>query len=198
MSPSLPVVLNRDHLHGVSVADRITASEPVSIEITNEGEAVHVHLHLDDELSTVASLEAGNHYVESGTTRVVRLDVRPASTPVTGRLKVVTGYGAETEYVTVRVEPPTEEKTPVEVDENLSRPQREPARGNGGVSSFSESMSESGLSLPDAATLPVVALTVAAVLVALLVGAFVDSAVVLLGVGAVIGGVIAALFFLAR
>ncbi len=199
MSPSLPVVLNRDRLHGVSVADRITASEPVTVEITNEGEAVHVHLHLDDELSSVASLEAGNHYVESETTRSVRMDVRPASTPVTGRLKVVTGYGAETEYVTVRVEPPVEEKSPVEVDENLSRPQPEKPRGNGGgVSSLSESMSEGGFSRPDPATLTVVALAVFAVLIALLAGVFVDSAAVLLGVGVVIGGAIAALFFLVR
>ena len=202
MSPSLPVVLNRDHLHDVSVADRITASEPVSIEITNEGEAVHVHLHLDDELSTVASLEAGNHFVEGGTTRSVRLDVRPASTPVTGRLRVVTGYGAETEFVTIRVEPATEEKTPVEVDEDLGRPQPQQTRGNGGGASLSGSMtgsfSDGDLSLPDAATLTVVALAVVAVVMALLVAAFVDSAAVLLGVGVVIGVVVAALFFLVR
>ena len=202
MPPSLPVVLNRDHLHDISVADRITASEPVTIEITNEGEAVHVHLHLDDELSTVASLEAGNHYVESGTTREVRLDVRPASTPVTGRLRVVTGYGAETEFVTVRVEPSVEEKTPVEVGEDLDRPQPRQTRGNGGGSSLSESMtgsfSNGGVSLSDSTTLLVVALAAVAVVMALLVAAFVDSGAVLLGVGMVIGVVAAALFFLVR
>ena len=202
MSPSLPVVLNRDHLHDVSVADRITASEPVSIEITNEGEAVHVHLHLDDELSQVASLEAGNHFVEGGTTRSVRLDVQPTSTPVTGRLRVVTGYGSETEFVTVRVEPSSvEEKTPVEVDEDLGRPQPQQSRGNGGRS-LSETMAGSfsnGDSSPlDASTLLLVAFAVVAVVIALLVAAFVNSGAVLLGVGVVIGVVAAALFFLAR
>ena len=197
MSPSLSVVLNRDHLHGISLSDRITTSEPITIEITNEGEAVHVHLHLDDELSTVASLEAGNHYVESGTTRSVRLDVRPASTPVTGRLRVVTGYGAETEFVTIRVEPSVEEKTPVEVDEDLSRPQPRQTRDNG-VASLSESLSNGTFSRPDTAALPVVGLATVAVVIALLVGVFVDSAAVLLGVGVVIGVVVAAVFFLVR
>ena len=196
MSPSLPVVLNRDHLHGISVDSRLTTSEPVNIDLTNRGEAVHVHLHVDDDLSSVASLEAGNHYVESETTRAVRLDVRPASTPVTGKLKIVTGYGAETEYVDVRVEPAAEEKTPVEVDENLSRPQSRRTETNGGRS-LADSMNGYD-AVFDRVSLPVLGLAVAAVLLALLVAAFVESAAVMLGVGVVLGGVLAALFFLVR
>ena len=48
-----------------------------------------------------------------------------SSRPVSGRLKIVTGYGAETSVIEISLIPPekTAEKAPVEVDARLSKPQ---------------------------------------------------------------------------
>jgi hypothetical protein len=182
------VDLNRDHLHDVAATSTYTTDEAFYVALENHGEAVHIHLHLDDTLSSVATLEAGNHYVDANGTETVRVDVDPGDEPVTGKLKVVTGYGAEAAYVDVTVEPFEEEKHVVQVDEELSKPQRrekrdrEPSLGEqfGSVSSSSD-------------VLPLAAFGGLAILLALGVGVVVDSAVVFVGVGVVIGGVLAAL-----
>lgn len=188
MSSALTVDLNRDHLHDVAATSTYTTDEAFYVALENHGEAVHIHLHLDDMLSSVATLEAGNHYVDANGTETVRVDVDPGDEPVTGKLKVVTGYGAEAAYVDVTVEPFEEEKHAVQVDEELSKPQRrekrdrEPSLGEqfGGVSSSSD-------------VLPLATFGGLAILLALGVGVVVDSAVVFVGVGIVIGGVLVAL-----
>ncbi|MFC6724322.1 hypothetical protein ACFQE1_08045, partial [Halobium palmae] len=112
MSDPLSVALNRDRLHHVEVEERYVADGPFVVELTNHGEAMHVHLHLDDRLSRVAKLEANNHYVEEGATVAVQVGANPQSEPVSGKLKVVTGYGSETTYVDVTVEERTADKGP--------------------------------------------------------------------------------------
>jgi hypothetical protein len=190
VSSSLSVDLNRRRLHQISVADEFSASGPFSIELANRGEAVHVHLHLDDELSRVARLEAGNHYVEGDATRPVRVEVDPIDEPVSGKLKIVTAYGSEQQYVTVTVEPPVEKTEPVDVDETLARP---PSRGEP-----EPALSDRVAPLLEDGTLPLIGFGTVAVIGALAVGLLVDSAVVLLGVGVVIGVAVAALVFAIR
>ncbi|MFC7007657.1 DUF7524 family protein [Halalkalicoccus salilacus] len=104
--------------------ERFETSDGFTIEITNHGEAAHVHLNLDSDLSKAIALDGGNHFVQAGRTRTIEASVDQRSRPVNGRLKVVTGYGAETAYVDVSLIPPVEtaEKSPVEVDERLARP----------------------------------------------------------------------------
>lgn len=186
MTESLAVELNRDRLHGVEAPPSFATTESFAIELENLGEAVHVHLHLDDALSRVARIDSGNHFVEGGKTRRVAIDVGRVREQVSGKLKVVTGYGAETAYVDVTVEPPEEGRESVEVDERLSRPpdrEVEPSQLERAV----ERVLENG-------TLPVVAFAVFALVVAVLTAVFVNSTAVMLGVGIVIGGVAVALW----
>ncbi|WP_083851001.1 DUF7524 family protein [Halogranum rubrum] len=193
MSSALTVDLNRDRLHDVAVPGMYTTDEAFYVALENHGEAVHIHLHLDDTLSTVATLEGGNHYVDREGTTTVRVDVDRVEEPVTGKLKIVTGYGAETAYVDVTVEPFEEENNSVQVDEELSKPQRNasqrrnPAKREPSMSEKFGSRSSSGVSLP------LVAFAALAVLLALIVGVVVNNGVVLVGVGVVIGGVLVAL-----
>jgi hypothetical protein len=188
VSSALTVDLNRDRLHDVAAPKTYTTDEAFYVALENHGEAVHLHLHLDDTLSTVAQLEGGNHYVDAGQTGTVRVDVDAADEPVTGKLKIVTGYGAETTYVDVTVEPFEEENHGVQVDEELAKPQRrdrtepEPSLGE----QFA-GLSSSGNSLPLAAFGGI------ALLLALGIGVVVDNAIVLVGVGIVIGAVLVAL-----
>ena len=188
MPSSLSVELNRNRLHDIAVADAFSTTESFSVDLEKRGEAVHAHLHLDDDLSRVARLEAGNHYVESDTTRSVTVAVDPDAEPVTGKLRIVTGYGSEQRYVDVTVEPPAEVKPPVDVDEALShppsRPDPEPP-----LARRLEPLAENAW---------FVAVGAAALILALSVGLLADSAVVLLGVGVVIGVVLAALVFTIR
>jgi len=131
--------INRTGIHSLEVPDSFETGGPFVVDLRNGGEATHVHLHLDDGLSEVARLDAGNHYVAGDSNREVRVHVSPSGEPVRGKLKVVTAYGAETRYVDVSVEP--ERKGSVDVDPELSRPRgsstgsadNSPSAGGGSV-----------------------------------------------------------------
>jgi len=199
--PTLPVEINRGQLHDLEVVGEYSASESFDVVLRNHGEAVHVHLHLDDALSRAADLATGdgNCYVEGNGEATVRVSVTPGSEPVRGRLTVSTAYGAESADVDVTVEP-GDRRDPVVVDERLSRPAGAPAPGEADETpddgpSLPDRLSGS-LPSPDTGTLLLGGLAVAAVALALWIGLGVGSGAVLLGVGVVIGGVIAALVFL--
>jgi hypothetical protein len=98
------------------------ATGTFDIALENVGEATHAHLKLDDDLARIASIDANNHYVDGNSTRHVSVDVREIDEPMEGRLEITTGYGQQTEYITVRVVPPEVSNPPVEVDEALSEP----------------------------------------------------------------------------
>ena len=121
----LSVDLNRGSLHEIAAPSTFETDGPFEIRLRNHGEAVHVHCNLDDDLSAVAGLGETNHYVEPYSRRSVQVDTRRTDTPVTGRLKIVTAYGAESAYTTVTVSPPGTVTESVAVDESLAKPQRE-------------------------------------------------------------------------
>lgn len=126
MARTLPVDINRRSVHSIEPGVRqFETSESFAVELTNHGSATHVHLNVDDELADAVSLAGGNHFVEAGRTHRIEASVDQRSRPVSGRLKVVTGYGAETAVIDISLIPPekTPEKAPVEVDERLSKPQ---------------------------------------------------------------------------
>ena len=123
----LTVSLNDDGLHSISAPETFETSGPFEVLLDNYGEAVHVHLNLDETLSAVADIRANNHYVEPESERPVSVAVNPRSAAVTGRLKIATGYGAQVAYTTITVQPPTDDPSRVTVDESLATPQREPS-----------------------------------------------------------------------
>ena len=126
MTDTLGVAVNQDGLHTLEVQDTFEVGGPFVVELENHGEAVHVHLNLDDRLSEVARIGATNHYVEADESRHVDIEVLdPEAWPadvVRGKLKVVAAHGQETHYVDVVLDS-TAEKRPVEVDPDLDRPQ---------------------------------------------------------------------------
>ncbi|WP_336339593.1 DUF7524 family protein [Haloarcula brevis] len=125
MPDSLPVHLNRTDIHSLEVPTEFDATGSFDVQLHNHGEALHVHLHLDDALSSVASLDATNHHVRAETDRLVRVTVH-GDGPVRGKLKVVTAYGAQTRYVDVHIPEGGTDNDPVIVDEELSKPQPKP------------------------------------------------------------------------
>lgn len=126
MRNSIAVDINRTGLHSLEVPDSFETPGSFGVELRNHGEATHVHLHLDDTLSTVARLDAPNHYVDGDSSRTVKIPVRESSQwpeeTLRGRLKVVTAHGRETRYVEVVLDD-TPKKAPVEVDPELGKPQ---------------------------------------------------------------------------
>jgi hypothetical protein len=114
------VELNRESVHAIDVPDSFTAEGPFHVELRNDGGAAHVHLHLDDDLSRVARLDDVNHFVEAGARKRVPIGVRPNLDPRTGRLKIVSGYGAEEAYVDLTVVP----KSSGRVDAGRTRDRR--------------------------------------------------------------------------
>lgn len=122
MPDTLPVHLNRESLHSLDVPNAIETDGSFDVLLRNHGEAVHVHVHLDDALSELATLDATNHYVQADSDRPVRVTINQ-ETNLRGKLKIATGYGATTRYVDVDLVEPNEPDEPVQVDESLSKPQ---------------------------------------------------------------------------
>ena len=129
MPDTLPVHLNRESLHSLDVPTAIETDGSFDVLLQNHGEAIHVHLHLDDALSRLASLDANNHYVQAESKRPVRVTVHGQG-ELHGKLKVVTSYGAETRYVDVDLVEPDESEQSVQVDESLAKP-KEPETDDG-------------------------------------------------------------------
>lgn len=178
MTDTLVAEINRTRLHSLEVPESFETAGSFAVELRNRGESIHVHLHLDDALSEVAGLQASNHYVQEDSSRRVLVEIdAPEEETVTGRLKIVTAYGAETRYVTVTVDTTT--PNDVEVDPDLSKPQ--PTAEPGGPLDTLDS------SLAAVAMLGVVAIILAfgAVIAA-------DGINVVLGVLAVLAAIVAA------
>lgn len=120
MTDTLAVEINRTGLHSLEAPASFETDGSFDVELRNRGESTHVHLHLDDALSSVARLGATNHYVRGNGVREVRVDVdAPEGTSQEGSLKVVVAHGAQTRYVTVTVDTTTNE---VRVDPELAQP----------------------------------------------------------------------------
>ncbi|WP_209309492.1 DUF7524 family protein [Haloarcula amylovorans] len=122
MPDSLPVHINRQELHGLEVPDTFETSDSFDVRLVNHGESTHVHLHLDDSLSKLAALEATNYHVDRDSERRVRVTL-DGDGETRGNLKVVTAYGSTTRYVDVRITEPEPDDEPVQVDEDLAKPQ---------------------------------------------------------------------------
>ena len=182
----LSVDLNRDGLHRIAAPSEFETDGPFEIRLRNHGEAIHVHLNLDEELSTVGSLGESNHYVAPYSRRSVEIDTKRTDAPVTGRLKVVTSYGAESAYTTVTVSPPGTVTNRVAVDEQLAKPQRsEPDPPTLGARLAAIEV--------DDISPRVAAGGILAVCVVLVAGALVQNTAAFVGSLAVIAGVVAAL-----
>lgn len=106
MGDTLVVGVNRDTLHGITPESiRFETTDEFTVRLDNHGRATHVHLALDGGLGRAASLPEANHFVETDGTVDVDVDLHSDLRPTKGRLKIVTGYGANTEYVNVIVGP---------------------------------------------------------------------------------------------
>nr|WP_159763673.1 hypothetical protein [Halovenus carboxidivorans] len=181
----MPVHVSREELHSLEVPASFETTGSFDVRLINHGEALHVHLHLDDDLSEVAALDASNHYVDGSTERYVRVSVDPQRVDgeeQLGKLKVVSAYGSQTRWIDVTVSKPDPEADTVEVDESLTKPQPKP--------------DDRERSVPSA--VPILALGGLALGLVALATVLLDGAVVLLGALVVIGGALSALFFLVR
>ncbi|MDG5776267.1 hypothetical protein VB773_08495 [Haloarculaceae archaeon H-GB2-1] len=185
MPETLPVNINRETLHSVDVPDAFETTGSFDVDLRNHGEALHVHLHLDDALSEVATIDASNHYVDREGDRRVRVTINgDATPPVHGKLKVASAYGAQTRYVDVDYVPPDRDKHEVQVDESLAQPspRHQPQRQQRPVWQRPE--------------LLVMLLGIVAIVVALVATLVIESTAVLLGSLAVLGGVVVAMYVL--
>ena len=169
MADTLPVHLNRERLHSLEVPDSFEATGTFVVDLLNHGESIHVHLHLDDALSEVASIDANNHYVEAESSRPVEVRVHGDGS-ARGSLKIVSAYGTTTRYVDVTISEPEEQRREVRVDESLAEPK---ARTGDRTSTSS--------SLVERPTLPVIALGVVALATAIGAAALLGSVEVMAG-----------------
>lgn len=170
---TLQVELNREKPHSIAIDTNVFQTDgSFDVLITNHGSAVHVHLQLMEELAEYTTIPTSNYYIEADEEQRARVTVRDGPRPLSGRLKIVTGYGSNTEHVTVELREQTEEDTGVQVAEELGRPQpRQPS------SSIT----------PD--QFPVIVLGIIAITIALVTGFIVGGWMAILGVLIVLIGI---------
>ena len=185
---TLSVELNGDGVHSIRAPERFTTTRPFAVELENRGRATHVHIHLDDELDRVASIDTGNHFVEEESFRRVHVSTTDVVEPVRGKLKIVTGYGSGVEYVDVRIDPtPERNEDEVIVDEALSKPPAnppDPPRSKRLQLAIERAVEAGGL--------PAIVVALAAAAVAVAVAVAVDSLLVSLSVAVVLVAAVAA------
>jgi hypothetical protein len=206
VSDTLTVAINHTHLHSVETSEGFETTGSFDIELENHGEAVHVHVHLDDALSEAASIDAINHHLRPGATRRIPVAVHDDERSVSGRLKVAAAYGAETRFVDLSLRAVRPTKPPVEVDAALGKPANRGPRSrlgsssrSGSGSSRSSDASGSGSVLSagvlgdrDGIGTPAAALGVAVLLLAILAVATIDSPLLLVGAFVVLAGAVVA------
>ncbi|WP_144799256.1 DUF7524 family protein [Halorubrum depositum] len=125
--PTLAVELNGDAVHSIRAPDRFATTGHFSIAFENLGRSTHVHLHFDDDLDRVCSIGETNHFVDDESTRRVHVTADEVDEPVVGKLKIVTGYGSNTRYVDVRLDPPPDAGADeVVIDERFTKPPERP------------------------------------------------------------------------
>ncbi len=188
MSDEFPVHISRDELHTIEIPSQFETDGSFDVVLVNHGTSLHVHLHLDDTLSTAAQLDANNHYVEGDSKRAVRIAVDTDRIPedgLHGRLKVVSAYGSQTRWVNIELTQPKHATGDVRVDESLSKP---PERET--TPSQSQTLENP--------VFPVLALGGVALVVALLAAVLVQDVLVTAGAAAVVGGVLVALYLLVQ
>jgi hypothetical protein len=184
VTDELPVHISREELHSLDVPASFEAAGSFDVRLVNHAESLHVHLHLDDPLSTVAAIDASNHYVERESERYVRVNVdtdRLDEDGIRGKLKVASAYGAETRWIDIEITEPVPEETTVQVDESLAQPQ--------------PSEPETSQTVQNPA-LFVVGLGLIALAVAGVVAVVLSDPLVAGGALVVLAGVVVALFFL--
>lgn len=125
--PTLDVELNGEAVHDIDAPDSFVTDGPFPVVLENTGRSTHVHLHFDDDLDPVTAVDEVNHFVADEGTRHVHVSTADVDERVRGKLKIVTGYGSNTSYVDVRIDPsPDTPEEPVAVDETFSAPPERP------------------------------------------------------------------------
>lgn len=110
--PELTVYLNRDGLNTVETDKAaVKATRSVTVVLENHGKPTHVHIHMDDDLAMMGTIEDPNRFVPHGEWREVELQVTETAQG-SGRLEITAGYGQERETVEIEVEPPEDTEEP--------------------------------------------------------------------------------------
>ena len=186
--PTLAVELNGDAVHSIRAPDRFATTGHFSIALENLGRSTHVHLHFDDDLDRVCSVGETNHFVDGESTKRVHVTADAVDGTVTGKLKIVTGYGSNTRYVDVEVDAPTQDVTErVTVDERFTKPPERPPDPPLG-----QRVSDAVAGLVERGGLPAAVLGFLAVAAGVALALAIDSVIVSFAVGVVLTVSIAA------
>lgn len=122
MTEELLVHLKREELHSVDVSASIQAHGSFEVVFINHAGSVHAHLQLDGDITEVARIQNNNPHIANNSRRSVRIHVdksRLSDRPITGKLKVGTGYGAKANWVNIELRSQPKKATEVDVEQSL-------------------------------------------------------------------------------
>lgn len=128
MPKTLSVHLNRDGPRDIDPeAAALETDRSFVLEFVNHGQPLHVHVHLDEVLDGVVTPAETQLYVDEDETRSLEVAVPRGAGPVEGRLRLVTGYGAEEASVALSVTRERKDGGPdVAVDDTLTEKEAAP------------------------------------------------------------------------
>jgi hypothetical protein len=123
VSTDVEVHLNRKSKNSIEVEKSpVRVSGSFGIILYNYGAPVHVYLHLiDDEIAEIAQIGSAHKSIKSKETVVSEVYVDSVH-PAKGRLKIVTGHGAETAYVEIEIVDEEASLSKVKIDKRLASP----------------------------------------------------------------------------
>jgi hypothetical protein len=176
---TLSVHLSRTELHAIESPSSFEATGSFDVEFRNHGRSSRVHCTVDDALADVVTIPETNRMVETDGSLRIPIDVDPVEQPRSGTLEIVTGYGAESATVSLTVVPVDGRSTVESFDDAFGSDSSTGSTGSAGFSLDREDRLLAGLA-------------VGAVVLAVLATLFVSDPVVLLGLAAVLAGLVVA------
>ena len=122
MSKDVEIHLNRKFKNSIEVEKSpVKVSGSFGIILYNHGAPVHVYLHLSDEIAESAQIGAAHKSIKAGETVVSEVYVDYVH-PAEGWLKIITGHGAETEYVAIEIVNEKTIRPQIKIDKELATP----------------------------------------------------------------------------
>lgn len=183
MSEALAVQVGQSGPNELEAPVTFTATSSFVVRLVNHGQPTHVHLRPGATVAGVSSVEAGNYYLERDATVEIPVTVEEAlGESRSGSIEFVAGYGDATVQTEVTLEPAS--ASAVTVGETLAEP--------------TPSSNQSRVGVFDNPAVPVGALGLAAVIVALLAVVLVQAPAVLAGAVVVLISVVVAAVLMFR
>ena len=174
MSADVEIQINRAFPNSIEIEESpVEVSGSFGLILYNHGGPCHVYIQLSDEIAEFAYMGVSNRFLKEQENVRLEVRVRENAPAAEGWIKVVTGHGSETEYVTIIIKDYKEARTQITVDEKLSIPKPKVMHTDSRI---------------PASKLPLIALMMVAITMAATSLAIIQDWIIIIGVIVIVAG----------